>query len=104
MESSDMLDIIHVLYEDDAIPLHESHSKIKSNVRVMLWRSIYEKEYPYPYVESAGDGGSAGGLPPDEALLPSENAPRVRKPYIPPTNPDQFAAAGLDAPMGGDPH
>jgi hypothetical protein len=104
MESSDMLDIIHVLYEEDSIPLYEDHAKIKSNVRSAIWNHIYEKEYPYPYTESADAGNvmSDGHLGPDEDLLPAEDAKPATKPYIPPTDPDQFAAIGLDAPFGGD--
>lgn len=98
-----MLDVVHALYEEDAIPLYEEHAKVKSSVRVAMWQHIYNKDYPYPYSEATSQG-TAGGLPPEESLLPAETTgPKPIKPYIAPTNPDQFQSIGLDAPMGG-PH
>lgn len=96
-----MCDIIHVLYEEDATPLYEEHQKIKSDVRVAMWRHLYNKNYPYPHQDN--QTSNAGGLPPEEALLPDEAAPKPLKPYIPPTDDfSQFQEAGLDAPMGGE--
>lgn len=95
-----MCDVIHAQYEADAIPLYEEHQKIKSDVRVAMWRHIYEKDYPYPHTESNHQQANRD-LPPEEALLPDPDAPKPTKPYIPPTSFEQFQAAGLDAPLGG---
>ena len=96
-----MLDVLHVLYEEDTIPLYEEHAKVKSRVRESMWQHLYEKTYPFPYVETTGAEMSppAGGLPPEESLLPSGDGPKPLKPYIPPTDPDKLASI-LDAPLG----
>lgn len=95
-----MLDIVHALYEQDSIPLYEEHTRIKSELRVSMWRLLYRKEYPYPY--RPGQGSSpAEGLPPEESLLPPEGATKgPTKPYVPPSTTDELAQV-LDAPMGG---
>lgn len=96
-----MLDVLHALYEEDSIPLYEEHAKVKSQVRVSMWMHLYHKDYPFPYNENATAMAppTAGGLPPEESLLPSEDAPRERKPYIPPTDPEKLSQI-LDAPLG----
>jgi len=100
MEASDMLDVIHTLYEDEALPRVEDEAKNRSNMRTAMWRHLYNKDYPFPYTESASQGGmSAGGLPPDESLLPAETTgPKPVKPYIPPTDPEKLPQI-LDAPL-----
>jgi hypothetical protein len=105
MEVEDMLDVVHTLYELDAIPMHEDHHKIKSKIRSAMWENLYEKEYPYPYDETGVSMDASPpprGLPPEETLLPPEpgqmKKPPPLKPYIPPTDPADFGDL-LDKPL-----
>lgn len=99
-----MLDVVHALYELDAVPMHEDHSRIKSKVREVMWENLYEKEYPYPYNETASSMEGAPpprGLPPEETLLPpapGQGPKPPLKPYFPPTDPADFGDL-LDKPL-----
>ena len=113
LEMADMLDVAHVLYEEDITPLYEDHQKVKSQVRVAMWQHLLDKDYKYKYTESENveppdalpiEGGRrVGKLGPNEDLLPPELPADNKevKPYFPPTDPTQLTELGLDGPMGG---
>lgn len=110
-----MLDVVHMLYEEDMIPLYEEHAKIKSQVRVQMWRSLLDAEYKHPYDEGAAQASSAGTnyggpvtyksgeMPDEDSLLPDEMpGDRPLKSYVPPTDPSDLQGI-LDAPFGDVP-
>jgi hypothetical protein len=116
LEVGDMLDVIHYLYEEDLIPLFEEHQKIKSQVRVQMWQSLYDSEYKHPYDEGAASSSAAGvnyggpttykpgEMPPDESLLPDDDPTgKPLKPFVPATDPTDFMNI-LDAPLGDVPY
>lgn len=91
-----MLDVIHVLFEDDLLPTWEHGAETKSKVREAVYSSMYGIKYKYGY--SATPGGDPewelGGIP-DPVNAPDGTV----KPYIPPST-DAELSAILDAPMG----
>jgi hypothetical protein len=91
-----MLDVIHVLFEEDVTPLAEGHLEAKSAMRVSVYQNLYGREYKYPITTSNGssstmssDFGNPANLPPDQLPV---------KQYIPPTNPEDLPGI-LDAPL-----
>ena len=91
----DMLDVVHVLFEEDATPLWEEHQKAKSHLRSSIYQQLYGQEYRYRVRE-----GSASSEPmssPEMMDLPPEQMPV--KPYIPPTDPEDLESV-LGAPAG----
>jgi hypothetical protein len=113
LNSSDMLDVIHFLFEDDLAAASGEQSEARSNVRTILYREFYEKEYRYKSESSSRSGSNssgstyADGSPIDtfddiEPFDPLEKS-RPTKSFIPATNfnPDSFLPFGkdLDAPL-----
>lgn len=113
MYASDMLDVIHFLFEDDMAAASGEQSEARSQVRTILYREFYEKEYRYKSDSSSrSDYRSSGpayadGSPIDtfddlEAFDPLEKS-KPTKPFIPTTNfdPDSMLPFGkdLDAPL-----
>jgi hypothetical protein len=96
LEAGDMLDVIHTYYEESAIPMYDGHQKVLSDVRTALWKHIYEKEYPYPWVDpdAPKDFSEVGSN--SDMMDPEFES----KPYIPPTDPSEFGDI-LDGPLGG---
>jgi hypothetical protein len=90
-----MVDVIHVFYEEDLIPKFEQHAEIKSQVRTILYRELYDKEYEYRIKTpgqrfSVENDPAAFDLPPDTEKT---------KPFIPATNPEDLPGI-LEAPLG----
>lgn len=52
MEASDMVDVIHFLFEEDSHYTSEESAKSRSAVRVSLYRDMYKKPYKYEYKDS----------------------------------------------------
>lgn len=96
MEMSEMLDVIHVLFEEDLMPTWEHGFEVKNKVRESIYSSMYKTTYRY------GDGSSVsgdpewelGGVP--ESVVDKDAPP---KPYIPPSTPEELSAI-LGAPLG----
>lgn len=91
-----MLDVIHVIFEDDLIPRWEQDTEVKSKMRSVLYREMYKREYKYgisdPHERHADwdtPSSSMFEAPPDGSI----------KPYIPPTPQEEFQNI-LDSPMG----
>jgi hypothetical protein len=86
MDMEDMLDVIHYFFEEDIIPVFiEKPQETKSNVRSRIYETLYDRPYANMVTASSTDD-----IVPTDAL----------KPYIPPTNPEDFDKV-LGAPMGG---
>lgn len=108
-----MLDVIHFLFEDDMAAASGEQAEARSQVRTILYREFYEKEYKYKGDSSSKSGHRssgptyADGSPIDtfddlEPFDPLEQS-KPTKPFIPATNfdPDSVLPFGkdLDAPL-----
>lgn len=116
--ASDMLDVIHFIFEDDLFAATKEESEHKSHVRTVIYNNFYERQYKYAANGSSSKSfTTASGelLPPlDEEFNvkpfdPNENSKSSSvktkpKPYIAPTNfnPDSVLPFGknIDAPLG----
>lgn len=91
-----MMDVIHVLFEEDSIPQYEEHARVKSQVRTIIYEQMYQREYKYK-IKSAEERRFIPDDPDPVHDLPPEKMPQ--KPYIPPTNPEDLQGI-LDGPLG----
>jgi hypothetical protein len=107
MDSAEMLDVIHVIFEEDYTnAVNGEQVDAKNKVRKIIYREFYEKEYKHSF--SSSDDYS--NLEPEESgydysdVVPFDPAKAERKPFVPSTdfNPDAALPFGktLDAPMG----
>lgn len=117
LEASDMLDVVHFLFEDDMAAASGEQAEARSHVRTTLYRNFYEREYKYKIDSSSNrsggsshsgstyaDGSPINGFDDDlEPFDPMQESKPV-KPYVPATdfNPDAALPFGkdLDAPLG----
>jgi hypothetical protein len=114
MEASDMVDVIHYLFEEDTVFFSTEQAAYKDSLRGNLYRDMYEREYKY--VNKSSSDGSYGMDTLDAPLNATEEpveqdkirvfSPREKtaKPYSPPTQvkADDIKPFGsvLDAPIG----
>lgn len=96
MNAANMLDVIHLYYEENMIPTYEQELEIRDAVRTQLYLILYESEYQYA-VKQNRDPTQTPEMPTVSDLPPEM---QETKPYIPPTEFEDFQAVGLDAPMG----
>jgi hypothetical protein len=127
MEVSDMLDVIHVIFEDENSYDSEDQMKSRLKMREILYESLYQQPFQYKYVEPKKTGSNSYGSfdEPDELL----EAPRTQdfsnldgteglKPFNPrknstqrkvqniedidakPFDPGQFSGTFLEGPLG----
>lgn len=88
-----MLDVLHVLFEDDIIPRWEGDTQIKDEARRAIYRQMYGEEYRY-------GSGSAQGREAEFGTSIYDTPPEGEiKPYIPPTDPQELVNI-LGAPLG----
>lgn len=115
---SDMLDVLHFLFEEDNTYTSEEQMKSKLKMRESVYETLYDEPYKYKYGETKKNAapvdygvassptGDLDNLPYGEEGLtpfkPREQQPT--KPYIPPTTFDPEApkpfGTVLDAPLG----
>jgi hypothetical protein len=105
MEVSDMLDVIHVIIEDDLTSSQTGeNSKIKGKVRKILYKEFYEKEYKFSSGTPSFDIGEPLDDFIDDDVKPFDPKQQETKPYVPATDFDANAAKPfgkvLDAPLG----
>lgn len=114
MPASDMLDVIHYFFEDDANYASPEQAKARSAMRTMMYRNLYGREYEYAHAtdETAGtpEGNTSSATMDfdsieNEILDPSNPFSKKKvTPYSPPTvfNPDSVRPFGtvLDEPLG----
>lgn len=116
MESEEMVDVLHFLFEDDINVHSAEQQEAKNQARSVVYQTLYNKAYKYGIGNSASKR-SGGQTYADGSTIPSEGffgetevtefdptVPKVKKPYVPPTefNPDSPLPFGkdLDAPLG----
>ena len=99
-----MLDVIHYLFESDAIG-EEEEQDAKHRLRTILYTELYERTYTWQG-GSRGSGRNASGqeFGTQEVGGVGATAARRHKPYIPPTpvnaaRPMPYGSV-LDAPLG----
>lgn len=76
-----MLDVIHVLYEEDVTPLYEEHQDVKDAVRNQIYPMLYERPYKYASKKTIQGTRGEGWDEPQQTPVRSNEV----KPYIPPT-------------------
>lgn len=114
LEASDMLDVIHYLFEDDVLSASGDHIEYKDTFRDNLYGEMYK--YNYKYKTRSETDGSYGlselDSPLDSDTPPVDESEKIKvfsprektaKPYIPPTqiSVDDVKPFGsvLDAPI-----
>lgn len=97
MDMSDMLDVIFCMFEDDMVPGWEQHTEMKSRIRSILYRELYDHEYKY--VASSDEHPDSGPVYDGDAYNFNAEPTGMVKPYIPPTDPEEFMTF-LGGPLG----
>ena len=91
-----MLDVVHVLFEEDTLPRWEHDAEMKSKVREQVYESMYGVRYKYG--TSSNRGRSANWDEDSESIYTQPDDGSI-KPYIPPSEEDELYDI-LGAPMG----
>lgn len=104
MESSEMLDVIHVLFEDDVLPTWEHDQDIKGKVRKSIYRQMYKRDYKYGSASAEGrtsewEFGDTPTYDPEFDGIYGPPTDGSIKPYIPPTDEDELFDI-IGSPMG----
>lgn len=111
MDAKDMTDVLHYFFEEDLELPSAEMAEAKSEVRKIVYESLYGLTYKYAYkssdssrVYANGSGTQSDGYVGSDNLEPFDPSPMTRKAYVPPTefNPDSPMPFGktLDAPLG----
>lgn len=100
LETRDMLDVLHYLFEDDLSVYSAEQFESKNKIR----KSVYPILLGKPYKFSATDQ-SSNQYDLDDYSAPEQKINREVKPYMPPTNfnpdaPNPFGSALREAPLG----
>ncbi len=107
MELADMLDVIHVIFEDDITSATSAEQvDVKENVREVIYRDFYKTTYKYKTTkkrQNASFDNSVGDFDYSD-ITPFDPSSQAVKPFVPATefNPDMQKPFGsaLDAPLG----
>ncbi len=107
MELADMLDVIHVIFEDDITSAASAEQvDVKENVREVIYRDFYKTTYKYKTTknrQNASFDNSVGDFDYSD-ITPFDPSSHPVKPFVPATdfNPDMQKPFGstLDAPLG----
>ncbi len=59
MEASDMMDVLHFLFEEDFTAVSEDHARSKSAMRDALYNDMYGVTYPFKMKPPKGQPGRA---------------------------------------------
>lgn len=109
MEASDMIDVIHYMFEDDFSNISTAeHLEAQSKMRSSLYKNLYKRQYKYENNYIKNSSGIKSFDPEEmeieelEPLDPMKMSSQV-KPYVPPTefNPDYANPFGnqIDSPL-----
>ena len=106
LETRDMLDVLHYLFEEDLSIYSAEHFEAKNKTRKVLYPTLLGKPYKYSSAEASNyDYGLDDLDDPLEPFDPNQKISREVKPYMPPTNfnPDAqnpFGRVLREAPLG----
>jgi hypothetical protein len=104
MEASDMLDVIHVIIEDDLTSSQTGeNSEVKSKMRTIFYREFYDKVYKFSTANPDFNLEEPLDMNVDDEIKPFDPKQQPTKPFVPATNFDANAAKPfgkiLDAPI-----
>jgi hypothetical protein len=111
MNASDMLDVLHYMFEADYTPSSEEEARAKSGIRESIYPTLYKIPYRYALPKDKAPNDGRFGVPDDIDLdvedepLPDPFSPKPKtvKPFAPAStfNPDAELpfGGGLDAPL-----
>ncbi len=111
LDSSSMMDVIHYLFENDLEISLSEFAEARDEVRLNIYRDLYETDYKYAMPKKRVSGSFDPNLPPydeplDGPLEPegmSGGAPSKPKSYVAPTDFSEAAVnpynGVLDAPL-----
>lgn len=106
---SDLLDVVHYLFEKDRTAMEKDHARARDNMRSSIYVNLYgQKEYKWKMDDESGSTelGSDIDLPMDSAdkMAPATLPKYEHKPFIPATPMDvdsPLPVVGLrEAPLG----
>jgi hypothetical protein len=106
LETRDMLDVLHYLFEEDLSIYSAEHFEAKNKTRKVLYPTLLGKPYKYSSAENSNNDYGLEDLDdPLEPFDPNQKISREVKPYMPPTNfnpdaPNPFGSALREAPLG----
>ena len=100
---SDMLDVIHYIFEEDSTFVSQEQFQSRDSVRVKMYRELYARSYNYSRVPRQNNG-IADFDENFEDMTPVDPLKAPTKGYVPPTDfdpssPKPFGGV-LDSPMG----
>jgi hypothetical protein len=103
MPAQDMLDVLHYLFESDAIG-EEEVQKAKHRLRTNLYTQIYDRAYTWDVGQGGPSDASGHAYGTQEVGSSAATTQLTHKPYIPPTpvnaaSPTPYGNV-LDAPLG----
>ena len=98
MEASDMLDVIHYLFEEDMRFSSGEQADAVGKSREILYRQLYDIDYIFAGSNRSSKAGSKTSFDDFDNIQPFDPKKKVTKPYIPPTEFDPDS--GL--PMSGN--
>jgi len=104
MEASDMLDVIHVIIEDDLTSSQTGeNSEVKNKVRNIFYKEFYDKNFKLSMGTSNFNLEEPLDMNVDDEIKPFDPKQQATKPFVPATNFDANAAKPfgkiLDAPI-----
>jgi hypothetical protein len=103
MPAQDMLDVLHYLFESDAISTEEEQDA-KHRMRTALYSQLYEREYTWGGGSRSSSRDASGHEFGTQEVGGGGTQEFTHKPYVPPTpvNADAALPYGnvLDAPLG----
>lgn len=103
-----MMDVLHVLYEEDVSPRWENDIEVKDRVREAIYEHIYGRKYRFSSTEAKKSTGGAapdgfGGASFDSSRFHADDLPPDQqpvKPYIKPMNEEELFKALGEQPLG----
>jgi hypothetical protein len=108
MEASDMLDVVHYMFEEDMNYSTSEQAKAHEKIRISIYRNLYNETYKYASSSSKSYTSAASNdeffASPEESMESSGDIkpfnPRKQsaKPFIPATNMSQLGSV-LDGPL-----
>ena len=103
METSNMLDVLHFLFESDTDYVSQEQVQGRDATRKIIYRSLYDIDYAYLRYHKEPDGGFSEQE--RDFAMPNTTPDDQIKPYMPPTQFDPnannpFQGTLREAPLG----
>lgn len=92
LDSSDLVDVLHYMFEEDLAENMNEYSEVKDTYRTRIYEDFYETSYPYAAPKSSKKVFDPDLPPLDEPINGvepegfSQGASKSSKRYIPPTD------------------